>query len=65
MNTKRIVYLLEKVRDNLDSTDQKKPTQHNQTSTSAAKAKLKELETKLSAGRSKQTKVQAAGSKRK
>lgn len=63
MNTSKLVVILEKVRDELgvETGDQKKPAQANKASTSAAKAKLKELEAKLKNGRHAGNELKATG----
>lgn len=69
MITTKHIQLLERVRDMLGVEQsgpgtQAKPSQNNRSSTAAAKTKLKELEGKLTKGRTADTKVQAHGSKR-
>jgi len=65
----RLVEMLESVRDLLSKeevgSNQKKSAQSNKASTKAAKAKLAELEKKLSASRTDATKIKATGAARK
>lgn len=70
MSVSRLIPLLEQVKDMLAVTQdgpgtQKKAVQTNKMSTSAAKAKLAELNKKLKAGRTAATTVHATGAKRK
>lgn len=70
MSVTRLIPLLEQVKDMLAVTQdgpgtQKKAAQSNRVSTSAAKAKLAELNKKLKSGRTAATTVQATGARRK
>jgi hypothetical protein len=67
MDFRRIIVLLEKVKDDLGvaPSDQSKPAQQNKTSTAAARAKLKELSSMSKSGRSKANELHATGAPRK